>query len=64
MLQIMMRDGLDRFAQIDLKTFEYHLNSAKSLMKKHRYNRETKTKLLEIFSQFKNQMSELEQTNF
>lgn len=60
----MMRDGFDRFAQIDLKTFEYHLNSAKSLMKKNRYNQETKTKLLEIFSQFKNQMSELEQTNF
>jgi hypothetical protein len=60
MLQNMMRDGFDRFAQIDLKTFEYHLNSAKSLMKKNRYNRETKTKLLEIFSQFKNQVLELD----
>jgi hypothetical protein len=56
----MMRDGLDRFVQIDLKTFKYHLNSAKSLMKKHRYDRETKAKLLKIFSQFKNQILEID----
>jgi hypothetical protein len=44
------RDGLNRFTQIDLETFEYHLNSTKSLMKKHRYNRETRAKLFKIFS--------------